>query len=501
VFDLAGDTISIQDAAPTLTFTTGAPQSEALFGSINIAAHGATAVGEYSATFSQTITFDNGVSETFSRTFRYSVTSTTRSYSIDAAGAKTVDLGARGKLDITPNQRATTSGCPNGNTITCTTPARNDDATFLLHDIPGGGCPTPQTFQFSAATYSVGEGASVLSVTVTRSGNTTAPANVDYATAPDSATLGCEVVNGAASDRCDYTTTIGTLRFSAGETSKTFDIFITDDAYVEGAETFSISLSAPIAGASLAAPSTATVTINDNDAAPTNANPIDSPSFFVGMHYVDFLNRLGEPAGIQGWVNALNNCPAGNTSCDRVSVSANFFRSQEFQIKGFFVIRFYKVSLGPPPSYRDFIRDSQRVTATTDAGLAAARDAFTNEWAQRADFRAIYDPLSNQAYVDKLEQTAGVTLSNKAQLVAALDSATKTRAQVLREIVESAEVQRKMYNDAFVLMEYYGYLRRDAETGGFNAWLTYLNAHPTDFRSMVSGFMNSIEYRKRFGQP
>jgi hypothetical protein len=74
-------------------------------------------------------------------------------------------------------------------------------------------------------------------------------------------------------------------------------------------------------------------------------------------------------------------------------------------------------------------------------------------------------------------------------------------ALVLREVVESAEVRSRMYNDAFVLMEYFGYLRRDAEEGGFNAWLAYLNAHPGDYRTMVRGFINSVEYRKRFGDP
>ncbi|MDQ1525247.1 MAG: hypothetical protein QOE47_3171, partial [Pyrinomonadaceae bacterium] len=243
----------------------------------------------------------------------------------------------------------------------------------------------------------------------------------------------------------------------------------------------------------------ATVTITDNDTSATN--PVDTAQFFVSMHYVDFLNREGEPAGVAGWVNSLNTCPQGGLSCDRVEVSSRFFRSAEYMLKGNFVIRFYRVSLGTNPGYRVFTRDSQRVTGQTAAEVFANRDAFTNEWVERADFRAIYDGLSNQAYVDKLEQTAGVTLPNKAQLVADLNSMTKTRAQVLRDIVESNVVVTKMYNDAFVLMEYFGYLRRDAEPAGFNAWLAYLNAHPTDYRTMVRGFINSVEYRKRFGDP
>jgi hypothetical protein len=72
---------------------------------------------------------------------------------------------------------------------------------------------------------------------------------------------------------------------------------------------------------------------------------------------------------------------------------------------------------------------------------------------------------------------------------------------VLRVIVESQAVQSKEFNPAFVAMQYFGYLKRDPETEGFNAWLNYLNANPNDFRTMVNGFANSKEYRSRFGQP
>jgi hypothetical protein len=76
-----------------------------------------------------------------------------------------------------------------------------------------------------------------------------------------------------------------------------------------------------------------------------------------------------------------------------------------------------------------------------------------------------------------------------------------TRAQVLRAVVQSDEVSAAEYNAAFVAMQYYGYLRRTPEPGGFEDWLAHLNAHPGDFRSMVNGFLNSREYRGRFGQP
>jgi len=86
-------------------------------------------------------------------------------------------------------------------------------------------------------------------------------------------------------------------------------------------------------------------------------------------------------------------------------------------------------------------------------------------------------------------------------LVAGLDAATMTRAQVLRAIAENEEFNTNEFNGAFVTMEYFGYLRRDPDTSGFNFWLNKLNSFNGDFikAEMVKAFINSSEYRIRFG--
>ncbi|HKC62227.1 MAG TPA: DUF4214 domain-containing protein, partial [Pyrinomonadaceae bacterium] len=71
------------------------------------------------------------------------------------------------------------------------------------------------------------------------------------------------------------------------------------------------------------------------------------------------------------------------------------------------------------------------------------------------------------------------------------------RAQVLRALVESNEVDQKFYNEAFVVMQYFGYLRRDPDILYLN-WLDTLN-RTNDYRTMINGFMNSNEYVQRFG--
>jgi hypothetical protein len=130
---------------------------------------------------------------------------------------------------------------------------------------------------------------------------------------------------------------------------------------------------------------------------------------------------------------------------------------------------------------------------------AISKAAYTDAFVQRPEFKNRYDILSNSVYVDALEINAEVTLTNKAALVAALDANQKTRAQVLREVVELQSVNDKFFIRAFVAMQYFGYLRRDPDTIGYNNWVNTLTADPSNFRHMIFGFLFSDEYRKRFG--
>src|SRR6185369_12869645 len=114
--------------------------------------------------------------------------------------------------------------------------------------------PTPSdTIQFSAASYSVNENSGSVTITVTRSGGAAVSASVQYATA-----------NGSASSAGDYTAMSGIITFAAGERSKSFSVFVTDDGVKEANETFSVGLS-NAANAVLGSPASATVTIIDND--------------------------------------------------------------------------------------------------------------------------------------------------------------------------------------------------------------------------------------------
>ena len=232
---------------------------------------------------------------------------------------------------------------------------------------------------------------------------------------------------------------------------------------------------------------------------------IDDIDFFVQQQYIDFLGRMPDAGGFANWNATLNGCPNGgfgenlNPDCDRVHVSAGFYQSIEFQGRGYFAYRFYDAALGRRPLYTEFIPDMQKVGgAQSPAQEEASKVQYINDFVLKPEFKAIYDGTTNQGYVDKLEQTAGVSVPNKADLVAALNGGTQTRAQVLRTFVETAQVFNKFFNRGFVTMQYFGYLRRDPDTIGFQNWVDTLNADPSNFRHMIFGFIFSEEYRNRF---
>ena len=234
-------------------------------------------------------------------------------------------------------------------------------------------------------------------------------------------------------------------------------------------------------------------------ASSSHQNPLDTTEYFVRQQYLDFLGREPEEQGFNAWTDTINNCAPGDASCDRVHVSEMFFRSEEFQQRGYFVYRFYSTALYQKPDYAAFAHDFARVSGfLTDDQLEAAKTAFANDFVNRPAF-AQYNSMTNAQYVDALSASAGVSLSNRPALIDSLNTRTATRAQVLRQIAESSEVYAQYYNQAFVVMEYFGYLKRDPDAL-YSNWIQVLDANPADSRHMVEGFVNAAEYRNRFNQ-
>jgi hypothetical protein len=408
----------------------------------------------------------------------------------------------------------------------------------VSHVVTQTSAGTTPMIQFSSSTFTVNENdaSKAAAITVTRTGDLNGAATVEYATVDNAEAVPCDPTvkrpdgtlypQGTAYARCDYATTVDTLTFGIGENVKTFTIPLINDVHVEGNEVFRISLSNP-QGATLGGPSTADVTIQFDDTAPPTGNPINQTPFFVRMQYLDFLSREPEPN--EPWSGVLNRCAnpfngAGDftspsAGCDRIIVSQSFFGSPEFRLKGLPVFLYYKASFGAAnnpnyyPEYDQFAPDLRRVSGQTAAEVFAKRLDFGEDWVGRTAFvNAFADTVGNNAaFVDRLLANINITLTvadsatgeTRNSLVNALNAGTKTRADVLRIIVESTEAANVQFNQAFVAMQYFGYLRRTPDTSGYQAWLNVLNNSAIDPRArprlMIDGFMNSTEYRFRFG--
>jgi hypothetical protein len=391
------------------------------------------------------------------------------------------------------------------------------------------GDAPPPSIQLGASTYSMAEGNAQVDITVNRTGDTMAASTIKYATS-DTGSNACNITNGNASSRCDYESAQGTITFAAGETSKTISVLIVDDAYAEGNESFTITLSNP-AGASLGSPSVAGVTISDNEVA-NGANPIDQANFFVRQHYLDFLNREPDAGGIAFWSNQITECQLPGATCSvetrRINVSAAFFLSIEFQETGYLVYRTYKSAFGNLPGkpvpvvLSDFLRDTQEIGRGVVVGatgweqvLENNKQAYALAFVQRPEFLTAYpNTLTADQFVTQLNTNAGGVLSptEKANLIAVLGatpSDVAKRASVLRSLAEDSDLKSAELNKAFVLMQYFGYLRRNPndppeanlDFGGYNFWLGKLNQFNGNFvdAEMVKAFIISGEYRQRFG--
>ena len=407
------------------------------------------------------------------------------------------------------------------------------------------GVVPASTIKFNSATVSVNEGAanqvgsSVASLTVNRAGaNLATPASVEYA-----------LRDVTATQARDYTIGSGVINFAAGETTKTVDVIITDDDYVEGNETLRVELS-NVKGSAFDLPNHAVVTITDNDTIAPTINSINVNRFFARQNYHDFLGRVPDQGGIDFWTGELDSQCGTDPACNarRVGVSNAFFFELEYQQTGAYTYRLYRAAYGNTqpfanslgdmdsnpyctanpnncqliraahvPSYEKFASDRARLNASQ---LTTTQLALATAFAQRNEFKARY-PLSQTAeqYVDALLATiqsasnANLT-SQRAALISLYNGAGNSaagRGAVLYRLAEDSLAMNPInnrpfidaeYNRAFVTTQYFGYLRRDADLPGLNFWLSVVNQFPlrspTGQNGMVCAFITSAEYQLRF---
>jgi hypothetical protein len=252
---------------------------------------------------------------------------------------------------------------------------------------------------------------------------------------------------------------------------------------------------------------------------------IDDSDFFVQQHYVDFLSRFPDQSGFSFWQDEINNCSPkpSCTEVKRINVSAAFFLSIEFENTGFLVFKSYKAAFGnipntPVPVRRENFMPETRsisngiVVGETDWELKLNnnKQAYLQAFVQRSDFQSAFpNTMTAAQFVDKLYANAGVTPTageRNAAIAAFGTGNTAGRAAALRAVAESGTLHQAEFNRAFVLMQYFGYLKRnpndlpDADFSGYSFWLGKLNEFNGNFvqAEMVKAFISSTEYRTRF---
>ncbi|MDX6710047.1 MAG: hypothetical protein QOH96_1063 [Blastocatellia bacterium] len=380
----------------------------------------------------------------------------------------------------------------------------------------------PATVQFSQATFNMNEGCAGATITVTRTGDTTGLATVDY-----------ETSDGTGLQRTDYTLGAGTVTFAAGESSKTFSVLGTKDAYnSEGSETINLALSNPN-GAAVGNQGTATLSILDDVTALGNSQPIDDASTFVCQQYHDFLARTADADGATYWTQQITQCGSDQPCINarRVAVSTAFYVEQEFQQTGSYVYRLYRASFGnnqplpnphpdplnpneekKVPLYSVFMKDRAHVRGGTE--LPQLQLDLAKAFVLRPEFLAKYPASDGPTFVDALLATIkddiGIDLTLQRQALIGLFN-SGGRGNVLYRLADDNSATNPIengafidaeYNRAFVFTQYAGYLRRDSDIAGFLFWLGQVNSAPlrdtTKQHAMVCGFINSVEYQQRF---
>jgi hypothetical protein len=344
--------------------------------------------------------------------------------------------------------------------------------------------------------------------------------------------------DATAKQKGDYTYVIAHLVFAPNETQKTFQALIGDDTYTEGPESAILFLQNASMNATLGAPNSAALQIIDNTPE-TTGNAIDISRTLVGQHYHDFLYRQSDTNGEDFWTGQIEQCGA-NAQCrqaKRVTVSGAFFLSIEFRQTGYLVIRAHKAGFGSAkstPRYPIFLRDQREIgngvivgQGNWQAQLDANKQAYLQDFVSRIEFTSqasFAQSVLAATYVDALFANSGVTptAAERNAAISAYGSGDAAgRVAALQSVIESGSVFNKLYNDSFVLMEYFGYLRRnpdespDANFNGYDFWLAKLNGvsqsgedmrddtqaqHRTERAEMIRAFIESTEYRQRFGE-
>lgn len=309
--------------------------------------------------------------------------------------------------------------------------------------------PTSPVLSFSAATYSVGEAQGTREITVQRGGSTTEGVTVRYT-----------VSDGTAVAFLDYQASSGTLTFAAGETSKTLTVFLIDDPDEESNETVLFTLSNPTGGATLGSPSSAVLTITDDD----GAEP--PPSAPAELRFSLSAYQVAETAGTA----VITVQRLGSTAAD-VSVR-------------------YATADGTARAGQDYTAASGTLTVPAGALSAIFRISLLG------DSLAEGEETVNLTLSDPL----GAVLVSPSTAVLTINDALASDPYPSNLIVLANELTHDVEAYAYFIKEAYRlYLKRLPDDGGLAYWVDQMKYRGLSDERLEAHFLGSREYIANHG--
>jgi hypothetical protein len=240
------------------------------------------------------------------------------------------------------------------------------------------------------------------------------------------------------------------------------------------------------------------------------SNPVDDYRFFLAQHFADLLGRQPDQETFEKLSAQFSQCGlrADCLRARRLDVATTLLTQNELPTSGLFLHALYSVGLGRRPHLTEYESDRKEIR-NYNGGIEDARLALVQAFVGRTEFEKKYPKTLNKTeFVDQILsavlQGTDLDLKNQREAFLAISDGTSAgRAAVLAAISAQSNVLDSQYNQAFVLAQYFGYLRRDPDDSGFNFWVNVLKSKPLrdpdSARSMVCAFLTSTEYQNRFG--
>ncbi len=240
------------------------------------------------------------------------------------------------------------------------------------------------------------------------------------------------------------------------------------------------------------------------------SNPLDDYRFFIAQHYLDLTGKEPDQASLDKLATQFSQCgvKADCLRTQRLDLSTTLLTQNELTISGVFLHGLYVAGLGRRPRFAEFENDRNAIV-NYSAEAEDGRLALALVFVQRPEFQKKF-PASMKAgeFVDQLlagiAQGSNIDLKpERAVFINLYDGTHSSRATILARAVAQPDFVDAQYNQAFVMTQYFSYLRRDPDDTGLTFWVSVLKnkplRDPTAARSTVCAFLNSTEYQSRFG--